>query len=427
MSAHRKLGKYSSPQLRLSPMQMALLSQPSFRQLQTLTGGVATTTFTVDAVAGGEPEPILAPGPVNSPEGGDILVVPITTIVNPDGSSFTALLEKVTDATGGISTMTVTVNDVGGGPPEPTQSPPMTNSILPSPVNLPQGGDTLVVPLTTVTNADGSVFTALLEPITDATGGVSTLTVVVITAGGGEPDPTPLGPLPLITTMSNAGDGILTSPSMGRVGVVEVEVVPPPPPPPPGTENGGDKGTPDDNPDGSDEDQDNDHDETTTAREATGPADPDNNSLIFTITFVTDLIFDSPSFEVDTAAAYSAMSSIDFEQLSFYPGGILTVAATETFLVPEGPLTIPILASESTATEASLTPAAPTTPVAADPDVPPPPCRLSLDCPQSACNADQTPICAPGGKCLCGSSSLNLGPIGRRSSPSYMPRFKRGR
>lgn len=66
------------------------------------------------------------------------------------------------------------------------------------------------------------------------------------------------------------------------------------------------------------------------------------DSTLFTITFVTNYIIDTPSFDVDTAAAFAAMQSIDFQQLSFFSGGILTVATTATFAEPAGPLTIPV-------------------------------------------------------------------------------------
>ncbi|PVH89445.1 hypothetical protein DL98DRAFT_614725 [Cadophora sp. DSE1049] len=494
-------------------------------------GGVSTTTFTIDAVAGGEPEPTLIAEPLKHLEGGDILTVPITTITNLDGSSFTALLEEVTDATGGVSTMTVTVDDIGFGQPETTQ---MTN---PDPTaattaNLPEEGATLVVPLITVTKADGSSFTALLEPITDSTGGVSTLTVIVDAIGGGVPEPTAV--LPPISSMVNAGNGphpsssVVTSTARdGSVVVVPVKTdgdengggggaaaggSSPPPPPPPGTEIGGDKDKADDRPD--EEDVDNtsecatqtatfcldscttvsgslscsatctatstgcditgttatttlscssqvcqtavlttlgggppssimicpDCEATTTSTgpistamnnvPARSPIRELPNDLIFTITFVTDFILDTPSFEVDTAAANAAMHSIDLQQLSLYPGGVLTLTTTATFDDPAGPLTVPEFPDGSSTVPPPPPPAITSSvaPAPVDPEMPPPR-QLSSDCPQSACTSEQTPICAPSGKCLCGSSSLNLGPIGakfRRSHPSFLPRFRRG-
>lgn len=126
------------------------------------------------------------------------------------------------------------------------------------------------------------------------------------------------------------------------------------------------------------------------------------------------------------------MQSIDFQQLSFFPGGILTVATTETFAEPAG-LTIPVISNDaSTVALLSATAAATAEPpTVVSPGAPPEssqlpavthPCLLSSDCPQSNCNSDQTPICAPNGTCLCGSSSLDLGPLGgkaRRACPTF--------
>ncbi|KAH8769322.1 hypothetical protein BGZ57DRAFT_898297 [Hyaloscypha finlandica] len=151
------------------------------------------------------------------------------------------------------------------------------------------------------------------------------------------------------------------------------------------------------------------------------------NPTLFTITFVADYIIDTPSFGVDTAAAFAAMQSIDFQQLSFFSGGILTVATTATFAEPAGPLTIPVISNDTP----TIAPPSVATTTAEPPTVVNPethPCQLSSDCPQSNCNSDQTPICAPNGTCLCGSSSLNLGPLGtkvRRAYPTFLKRFKR--
>lgn len=141
---------------------------------------------------------------------------------------------------------------------------------------------------------------------------------------------------------------------------------------------------------------------------------------LYTIVFVTNIIIDNPSHEIDTAAAFAAMQSIDFQQLSFYSGGILTVATTQTFPEPAGPLTIPI-SNQGPIAPPPPSAATTTSSTVVDPGVPlqsfgippgPHPCLLSSDCPQSNCNAGQTPICSPKGQCLCGSSSLNLGPLG---------------
>jgi hypothetical protein len=135
------------------------------------------------------------------------------------------------------------------------------------------------------------------------------------------------------------------------------------------------------------------------------------------------------------------MQSIDFQQLSFFPGGILTVATTEAFAEPAGPLTIPVISNDTP------TIAPPSAAIAATTTVEPPavvspgaplelfqlpagthPCLISSDCPQSNCNSDQMPICTPNGTCLCGSSSLNLGPLGakaRRAYPTFLKRFGR--
>jgi hypothetical protein len=56
------------------------------------------------------------------------------------------------------------------------------------------------------------------------------------------------------------------------------------------------------------------------------------------------------------------MQSIDLQQLSFFPGGILTVATTQTFAEPARPLEIPgILKDTSTIAPLSVAAAATTT------------------------------------------------------------------
>jgi hypothetical protein len=79
----------------------------------------------------------------NAQNDGDTLLAATTTITNTDGSSFTELLEPFTDATGGVSTLTVTVDAVAGGVAEPivssAVSPPLTTIANSVPVEREEG------------------------------------------------------------------------------------------------------------------------------------------------------------------------------------------------------------------------------------------------------------------------------------------------
>jgi hypothetical protein len=125
----------------------------------------------------------------NAQNDGATFLASATTITNRDGSSFTELLEPFTDATGGVSTLTVTLDAVAGGVAKPTAfaiTPPLSPS-APEPANPPSSGDVFTVTVTTIIDPNGSSFTALLEPVTDATGGLSTLTVTVDAGGVAKP------------------------------------------------------------------------------------------------------------------------------------------------------------------------------------------------------------------------------------------------
>lgn len=170
----------------------------------------------------------------NAQNDGDTFLASVITITNTDGSSFTELLEPFTDATGGLSTLTVTVNTVARGYAEPTASAldsPLSSS-APAPVSAPDSGSVFTVEETTIIDPNGSSFTALLEPVTDATGGVSTLTVTVDAIAGGvaEPTITTIAPPPVTTNANSvellppATSLVTSTASDGSVGIVPVPV-----------------------------------------------------------------------------------------------------------------------------------------------------------------------------------------------------------
>lgn len=103
-------------------------------------------------------------------ESGSVFTIAETTIIDPNGSSFTALLEPVTDATGGVSTLTVTVDAIAGGVVEP-----IITTIAPPPVTTNANSGELLPPptsLVTSTASDGSVGTVPAPvPVEGGSGG----------------------------------------------------------------------------------------------------------------------------------------------------------------------------------------------------------------------------------------------------------------
>jgi hypothetical protein len=170
-----------------------------------------------------------------------------------------------------------------------------------------------------------------------------------------------------------------------------------------------------------------------------------DNDTTFTITITTNLIFDTSPTDIDTAAAYACMQSIDNEQLSFCPTGILTLTSGVFFVGPYGPVTMnSTVATTSTLALPSSTLPASTSGLDGLPFVPyfwrftdmytagecfcgssvrsgmvEQVCKLSADCPKAFCSAGQSPICAPSRQCLCGSSSLSLGPLIKKALPTW--------
>jgi hypothetical protein len=60
--------------------------------------------------------------------------------------------------------------------------------------------------------------------------------------------------------------------------------------------------------------------------------------LPITITMIANLIFDTSLADIDTAAAYACMQSIDNERLPFYSTGILTLNSGASFINHTGRL-----------------------------------------------------------------------------------------